>query len=163
MTKPELFCSDLCYTLFNNNTPHSDQSWTVLFRLMFMRKLVQGVYLALTPHISIRDELSDVIKSDQSARLPRALRMARGTHHSFIMQDRYKVNRTSHEQVVISVWKGGICHLVKWQIHPLIPRKTIVWWWSLSLYIGSVSWLAEEIERDGNYRHSQKSKCVFKH
>ena len=22
------------YTFFNNNTPHSDQSWTVLFRLM---------------------------------------------------------------------------------------------------------------------------------
>ena len=47
VTNAELFCSDKCYTLCYNNTPHSNQSWTVLFRLIFMRKLMQRVYSLL--------------------------------------------------------------------------------------------------------------------
>ena len=47
VTKAELFCSDKCYTLSYNNTPHSDQSWTVLFRPMFTRKTALRVYSLL--------------------------------------------------------------------------------------------------------------------
>ena len=44
VSNAELFQSDNCYTLFNDNTPHSEQRWTVLIRQLFTRKLVQAVY-----------------------------------------------------------------------------------------------------------------------
>ena len=44
VSNAELFLSDHCYTLFNDNTPHSEQRWTVLIRQLCTRKLVQAVY-----------------------------------------------------------------------------------------------------------------------
>ena len=46
VSNAELFESDTCYTLFNDNAPHSDQRWTVLIGQLFSNKLVQAAYRA---------------------------------------------------------------------------------------------------------------------